>query len=205
MINDGECWGEHHDSPPSPSSLFTWDAGPCRRQQCGNQQRCMIMMNAGQQQQQRMKTTWHINKHATSSKWWQCTLSSLFTLVKVSDPPPPFLFSHKRQQRDNRQTMDKDDGQQPGEWCKSPLLPFFTQAAGAMSPAVMWQMTTDEGQRYTTTTNDRLEVSTMTPPLSFFQTRNSSHVTAGNDNQTTNNKCHLSWLYFRMPWYVLCS
>jgi len=97
MINDGECWGEHHDSPPSPSSLFTWDAGPRCRQRCGNQQQCTITTNAGQWQQQQIKTTWHVNRRATSSKRWQCMLSSLFTLVKVSDPPPPFLFSHKRQ------------------------------------------------------------------------------------------------------------
>jgi len=96
---------------------------------------------------------------------------------------------------DNGWTMDKDDGQQPGEWCKSPLPPFFTQAAGAMSLAVTWQMTTDEGQWYTTTTNDGLEVSTL-PPSPFFQTRNRGHIAAGN---VATNGCMTRWMTFDCP------
>ena len=39
--------------------------------------------------------TWHINGHATSSRWWW-HMSSLFILIKVSVPPQPLSFSHTR-------------------------------------------------------------------------------------------------------------
>jgi len=43
-----------------------------------------------------VKMTWHVNGHATLSRWWWWMLSSLSTILKVSNLTPHPLYSHEK-------------------------------------------------------------------------------------------------------------
>jgi len=81
---------------PNPSPFFMWEAGvPFTN----------VATNDGQ------AMTWHVNRCATLSGWWQCM--SLFTVLIITGEQPPFFVSYQMQgatshwQCGNHMTQDK--------------------------------------------------------------------------------------------------
>jgi len=121
MKHDGSWWqpGMSTDVPRHPDAdnaccchcphNFRWAAT--------QNERTTMMTNERDNDYKWRTTTWHINRHAASSRWWWRQASSLSTLIQVSDSCPLTFVNMKAGPCSDVSTNNGRTMTDNNEWC----------------------------------------------------------------------------------------